>query len=214
MSTEILAPLGPLLGPNVITVNVNDDTGRYYQLEVYPDANNPQLQAAGVATHFYFMPKQVYLARKATEPADFAFGMTVFKGLATTESTIGVTDAMAADGAVEGGGGFCEFSTTFAIPENVIQKAIQQLKAEGRPARPGAQPRDGDAHRERCHDRRPAEYSRGARPVPVHLQRAGDGQREHRGVGDQHLPRRAQRVRSRGGRRRTEGRPPAVQGHV
>jgi hypothetical protein len=136
MSTEILAPLGPLLGPNVIMVNVNDDTGRLYQLEVYPDANNPQLQAAGVATHFYFMPKQVYLAKKATAPADFDFGMTVFKGLATTESTIGVTDAMASDGTVEGGGGFCEFSTTFAIPENVIQKAIQQLKAQVGPNAP------------------------------------------------------------------------------
>ena len=101
MSTEILAPLGPR---RVLTSSRSmlTTTPVAYPARSLPRRNNPQLQAAGVATHFYFMPKQVYLARKATVPADFAFGMTVFKGLATTESTIGVTDAMASDGAVEG----------------------------------------------------------------------------------------------------------------
>jgi hypothetical protein len=54
--------------------------------------------------------------------------MTVVKGLLTTESTIGITDDMTQGGTVEVGGGFCTFSTTFAIPESVIRGAIQQLR--------------------------------------------------------------------------------------
>ena len=40
-----VAPLGPLFGPDFIIITVNDSTLGAYNLEVYPDANNPQLKA-------------------------------------------------------------------------------------------------------------------------------------------------------------------------
>lgn len=134
MANEAAVPLGPVLGPNFIVVTVNDETGKEFALEVYPDANNPELKANGLPTHYYFVPSRVYLAKKQTAPKDFDFGMTIFKGLATSETTLGVTDAATTGGAVESGGGFCTFSTTFAIPESVVRGAIQKLKKQDFPA--------------------------------------------------------------------------------
>jgi len=131
MANETLTALGPLFGPNFITVQVNDETGKQFQLEVFPDANNPLLKANGLPMHYYFMPQRVYLAKKQDSPQDFDFGAMIFKGLMTTEDTVGITDAMTDSGSVSEGGGVCSFSTTFAIPESVIQGAIQQLKNQG-----------------------------------------------------------------------------------
>ncbi|HCI79622.1 MAG TPA: hypothetical protein DHW02_08025, partial [Ktedonobacter sp.] len=126
MATDILSPLGPLFGPDFITIVVNDETNTQYHLEVYPDANNDVLKANGLQTHFYFQPQRVYLAKKQNSPTDYDFGMTVFKGLLTEESNIGVTTTTGGD--AEAGGGFCSFSTTFAIPDSVIANAIQALR--------------------------------------------------------------------------------------
>jgi hypothetical protein len=40
-----VAPLGPLFGPDIITVTVDDKDHGVYNLEVYPDAANPELKA-------------------------------------------------------------------------------------------------------------------------------------------------------------------------
>ncbi len=133
MANEPLSALGPVFGPNFIIVEVNDDTGKLFKLNIYPDVNNPLLKENGLATHYYIQPKEVYLARKEDSPSDYDFAMTVFKGLMTTEDTIGITDANTSSGEATSGGGFCTFKTTFAIPENVIQKAIQKLKAKDYP---------------------------------------------------------------------------------
>ena len=101
MPNETITPMGPLFGPNFIIVEENDDTGKPFQLNVYPDANNPLLRANGLQTHYYFEPQRVYLAKKQDFPTDFDFGLTIFKGLMTTETTIGVTDANTTDGEVE-----------------------------------------------------------------------------------------------------------------
>ncbi len=147
---DITSGLGPLLGPDFIEVVANDETGMQYTLQVFPDANNPALKAAGLPQQFYFQPQRVYLAKKQNSPADYDFGMTVFKGLMTQETTIGVTDAETTDGSVEAGGGFCSFTTTFGIPDSVIANAITRAQV-GRP--PGARA----THRE---------------PVRLHRQRA------------------------------------------
>ncbi|WP_295696013.1 hypothetical protein [Lapillicoccus sp.] len=127
--TDFTSGLGPLFGPDFVLVTVNDETGASYALQVYPDANNPALKAAGLPMQYYFQPQRVYLAKKQTAPADFDFGMTVFKGLMTEETSIGVTDANTTNGSVEAGGGFCTFTTTFAIPDSVISGAIDKIKA-------------------------------------------------------------------------------------
>ena len=126
MTTELLAPLGPLFGPDFMIITVNDETGRPFQLQIYPDANNPALRDAGQPKHFYYVPQRVFLAKKQTAPSDFDFGMTLFKGLITEEGTLGAGNG----GDQEIGGGFCTFSTTFAIPESVIAGAIQQLRQQ------------------------------------------------------------------------------------
>jgi hypothetical protein len=126
MTAELLAPLGPLFGPNFIIITVNDETGRPFSLQVYPDANNPALRDARLQQHFYYVPQRVLLARKQTAPSDFDFGATIFKGLITSESTLGAGGG----GDQEIGGGFCTFSTTFAVPESVVAGAIQQLKQQ------------------------------------------------------------------------------------
>ena len=63
--------------------------------------------------------------------------MTIFKGLMTTETTLGIADLPVTNGNVETGGGFCVFSTTFAIPESVIQGVIQKLKSQDFPGLSG-----------------------------------------------------------------------------
>ena len=130
MADNTLSARGPLFGPNFIVVDVNDDTGKLFQLNVYPDANNPLLKANGLPTHYYFMPQRIYLAKKQDFPDDFDFGMTVFKGLMTSEDTIGITSAMTSSGEASTGGGFCTFATTFAIPESVLQKVVENLKSK------------------------------------------------------------------------------------
>lgn len=126
---DFLTAAGAIFGPDFVVVTVNDETGTPYQLQVYPDANNEDLRNAGRPTQYYWQPAQVYLAKKQDSPKDFNFGMTVFKGLMTSETSVGVTDANTTDGTVEAGGGFCTFETTFAVPESVIKGAIAKIKA-------------------------------------------------------------------------------------
>jgi hypothetical protein len=134
MTNESPGPLGALFGPDFLIVTVNDDTNTKYSLEVYPDANNTLLKANGLPTQYYFVPQRIYLAKKQDSPQDFDFGMTVFKGLMTSEDTVGITDAKTPGGDVEAGGGFCTFSTTFAIPDSVIANAIKALKNKDYPS--------------------------------------------------------------------------------
>jgi len=135
--TDITATAyGALFGPDFVIVTVNDDTGLQYQLQVYPDANNLGLKQANLATQYYFQPARVYLAKKQDSPADFDFGMTVFKGLMTAEDTLGVAALPTTGGSSEAGGGFCTFSTTFGIPPSVIANALTAIKAHDHPTPP------------------------------------------------------------------------------
>src|SRR5260370_40972113 len=60
--------------------------------------------------------------------------MTVFKGLGTGETTLGVTATQTTDGSVEARGGFCSFTTTFGIPDSVLAHVVEKLKAADHPA--------------------------------------------------------------------------------
>ena len=131
---EFLSASGPIFGPDFVLVTVNDETGTQYQLEVYPDASNEDLRKAGRPMQYYWQPGRVYLAKKQNSPKDYDFGLTVFKGLMTTETSVGVTDEMTTGGAVEEGGGFCAFTTTFAVPDSVVANALQVLKEANHPA--------------------------------------------------------------------------------
>lgn len=59
MPDPTVAPLGPLFGADFITITVNDATSGAYNLQVYPDANNPLLKANGLPMQFYYMPQNL-----------------------------------------------------------------------------------------------------------------------------------------------------------
>jgi hypothetical protein len=120
---DFISPSGAIFGPNFVIVTV-EQSGVEYQLQVYPDANNQALQAAGLATYYYWQPAQLYVATEPDNPAVYDFGMTLFKGLLTSDRDIGVTSADQ-----EMGGGWLTFSTTFAVPDEVITAAISQLQS-------------------------------------------------------------------------------------
>jgi hypothetical protein len=125
---DFLSAAGPMWGPNFVLVTANDENGRKYQLQLYPDARNAELKAAGLAQQYYFQPGLAYVAKKLDSPDDYDFGMTVFKGLMTSETTVGVDAEETTNGTLEAGGGFCTFSTTFAVPESVLANAVEKLE--------------------------------------------------------------------------------------
>jgi hypothetical protein len=136
MSDDFLSAAGPIWGPDFIIVTAQDDKGITYALEVYPDAKNMQLKAAGLAEQYYFQPGRVYVAKRQNG-VDYDFGMTLFKGLMTAETDIGVNAMNTSNGTVEIGGGFATFTTTFAVPDSVLANAAQKLKAKDHPAPAG-----------------------------------------------------------------------------
>src|SRR5579871_2067084 len=123
-----VAPLGPLFGPDFITITVNDATLGAYNLMVFPDANNPQLKANQLPMQFYYMPQAVTLAKKQGSP-DYDFSCTIFKGLMTSEDTLNAGNVASVGGEIDAGGGFVTFSTTMAIPSSVMDAAKAQIKA-------------------------------------------------------------------------------------
>ena len=120
---DFIAANGPIWGPDFVIVTV-EQNGTQYALQVYPDANNPAAASRGLPTQYYWQPSQVYVAKRSDNPADYDFGMTLFKGLMTSDRDMGVTSADQ-----EMGGGWLTFSTTFAVPAEVITAAISQLQS-------------------------------------------------------------------------------------
>ncbi|MGB6518334.1 MAG: hypothetical protein WBE79_07520 [Candidatus Cybelea sp.] len=123
-----VAPLGALFGPDFITITVDDATSGTYNLEVFPDANNPQLKANQLPMQFYYMPQSLYLAKKQ-DSDDFDFSVTIFKGLMTSEDTLNSTNTASVGGEIDAGGAFVTFSTTMAVPSSVLSAALAQIKA-------------------------------------------------------------------------------------
>jgi len=130
MTNDSIHALGPLFGPDFITIEINDQTGGTFALEIFPDANNPALKRNGLATQFYYMPKQIYLAKRPDSPTDFDFSVTLFKGLMTEEDTLGLSGIPSTGGEVDAGGAFMSFSTTMAVPDSVVAGALAKLKAQ------------------------------------------------------------------------------------
>jgi len=136
MTTQTVQALGPLFGPDFITITTNDETGATYALEVFPDANNPALKNNGLPQQFYYLPKQINLAKRLDSPSDYDFSVTLFKGLMTQEDTLGISGIPSTGGEVDAGGAFMTFSTTMAVPDSVIKGALAQLKAKNAPPAP------------------------------------------------------------------------------
>lgn len=136
MTDDSIHALGPLFGPDFITIEIDDQTKGKFALEIFPDANNPALKRNGLPTQFYYMPKEIQLAKREDSPDDYDFSVTLFKGLMTAEDTLGVSGIPSTGGEVDAGGAFIAFSTTMAVPESVVAAALATLKAGNHEAPP------------------------------------------------------------------------------
>jgi hypothetical protein len=130
MTDNSVHALGPLFGPDFITIEVDDQTKGKFALEIFPDANNPALRQNGLPQQFYYMPKEIQLAKKEDGSGDFDFSVTLFKGLMTQEDTLGISGIPSTGGEVDAGGAFIAFSTTMAVPDSVVAGALAQLRAQ------------------------------------------------------------------------------------
>jgi hypothetical protein len=128
MTDDTVHALGALFGPDFITIEIDDETKGKFALEIFPDANNPILRSNGLPTQFYYMPKEIQLAKKESSPEDYDFSVTLFKGLMTQEDTLGISGIPSTGGEVDAGGAFIAFSTTMAVPESVLAAALAKLK--------------------------------------------------------------------------------------
>ena len=136
MPDTSVQPLGPLFGPDFISIVINDQTHGTFALEIFPDANNPTLKSNGLPAQFYYLPKQIYLAKKENSSSDFDFSVTLFKGLMTTEDTLGISNIPTSGGEVDAGGAFVTFSTTMAVPDSVVSAVLEKLKSHDHEAPP------------------------------------------------------------------------------
>ncbi len=128
MTDDSIHALGPLFGPDFITIEIDDETKGRFALEIFPDANNPALKRNGLPTQFYYMPKEIQLAKRVDSPEDYDFSVTLFKGLMTAEDTLGISGIPSTGGEVDAGGAFIAFSTTMAVPESVVAAAHAKLR--------------------------------------------------------------------------------------
>lgn len=90
-----------------------------YSVLYLPDVNNRELQAAGEAPVFYYIPNVVRMARKnGPESGDYLFNLIRFAGTGG-EGVIG--------GGGEVAGGVLTFSVTGALPEEVRRQAESEI---------------------------------------------------------------------------------------
>jgi hypothetical protein len=77
-------PVGPLFaaGSEVVTTSG-------YRISYWVDAHNQELQRAGQAPVFYWLPEQITLARRAT--GDYNFSFIHFVGVRSSGTTVGET---------------------------------------------------------------------------------------------------------------------------
>ncbi|MBR1202159.1 MULTISPECIES: hypothetical protein [unclassified Bradyrhizobium] len=121
----MVTPVGPLfaVGNQVVTKSG-------WRISYWVDAHNQQLQAAGQAPVYYWLPEQVNLARKPN--GDYKFSMIHFAGVRSSGTTVGETSS---DNEVAGG--LINFATTAAPPDNVLADAhaalIDQVRSHDNP---------------------------------------------------------------------------------
>jgi len=90
-----------------------------YSVLYLPDVNNRELQAAGEAPVFYYVPNLVRMARKnGPDAGDYLFNLVRFAGTAS-ENVIG--------GGGDVAGGVLTFSVTGALPEQVRRQAEAEI---------------------------------------------------------------------------------------
>lgn len=116
--------VGPIFtgGFEAVTVGAND---QQYSILYLPDKHNDDLQRAGKAPVYYWMPGSVRLARQG-DTGDYKFHLIHFVGVRSSDTTVGVS------GTQEVAGGVLSFTTTAAFPAAILQQSQDQLLARFR----------------------------------------------------------------------------------
>ncbi len=116
-------PIGPMWTGGFVDVQTADEeSGVNYTLLFLPDKNNNLLREAGKPMCFYYALDTPRLARRPN--GDYMFGLQKFSGVMDPTKNIGT------DGYSELAGGYLTFTTTLKIPEAVMEKGIENLKAK------------------------------------------------------------------------------------
>jgi hypothetical protein len=109
---NIAFPAGPIFGPAPVVIGVRGDAAS--SIDIYPDARNAELKAAGNPAQYYFRPRRISLAQRQSSP-DVDFSMTALLKHAVGSSHL------------EYIGGSCTFYCTLALPRAVNTDIINNL---------------------------------------------------------------------------------------
>jgi hypothetical protein len=103
---------------------IDSQTGEQYTILFLPDAANEQLQREGQPAYYYYVPKNIRLARKG-DIGDYKFHHTHFVGTFDQATHVGMGNA-------EVVGGVLAFTVTYGYPTAVLKQAEKQLIARCR----------------------------------------------------------------------------------
>ncbi|WP_125720580.1 hypothetical protein [Flavobacterium ustbae] len=116
-------PLGyPHAGAGTVEILLEKEDGADYAVLFSPDPNNILLRDAGLPMQFYYYPKAPRLAKHPD--GRFKFAMQVFKSAGDSSTVIG------AEGLEEEAGAYTTLTSTIDLPEALLKKAIDKLKAK------------------------------------------------------------------------------------
>jgi len=114
--------IGPVYTGTMVALDLEDDRGGKHSIQFFPDKNNPELRAAGLPQHYYYLPAKPRLQTHSN--GHFMFHCQKFSGVMDPTKNIGE------DGFSELAGGVLSFTSTMAPPEGVLEKAKEALKEE------------------------------------------------------------------------------------
>lgn len=118
-------PLGyPHAGAGTVEILLEKEDGSDFAVLFSPDPNNIELRESGQAMQFYYYPKNPRLAKETGKDGKFKFSMQVFKSEGDSTTVIG------AEGLEEEAGAYTTLTSTIDLPEELLKKAIDKLKAK------------------------------------------------------------------------------------
>ena len=118
----MVQPAGPMWPGGFETI-VQMKDGQRFETLYLPDLHNDDLQAAGKAPVYYWLPNGVRIARKG-DTQDYKFHLTHFVGVMSEDTTVGVS------GTSEVAGGVLALTVTAAPPLDALQESHKQLAAK------------------------------------------------------------------------------------
>lgn len=117
-------PIGPVYEGNIEEFVVTEG-GNTYRILYLPDKNNAELQREGKSPYYYWMPKEIRIARNSNT-GDYKFHLLHFVGVQSEDANVAV------EGEREVAGGVLSVTTTAEPPGGVLEKSHEQLRQKFR----------------------------------------------------------------------------------